>query len=215
MIISANSDNSDFKQVPAGMHLARCYRITDLGTQKSEFQGQAKYNRKIMVQFEVHGEDADGQPLVTDKNEPMSVSKRYTRSLAEKAALRADLISWRGREYTADELNSFDLKNILGAWAMLSIVKSSNQNGKEYTNIANVNPVPAAIKRAGLPNGHNELLEFDIDNFDPEVYNKLSKGVKTIIEGSPEWKSRQDPVRKQAAPTGSGFDDMDDDIPFN
>jgi len=211
MIISANSDNSDFKQVPAGMHLARCYRITDLGTQKSEYQGQVKYNRKIMVQFEVHGEDADGQPLVTDKNEPMSVSKRYTRSLAEKAALRADLISWRGREFTADELNSFDLKNILGAWAMLSIVKSAGQNGKEYTNIANVNPVPATIKRAGLPNGHNELVEFDID---PEVYNKLSKGVKTIIEGSPEWKSRQDPVRKQATPTGSGFDDMDDDIPF-
>jgi len=167
-----------------------------------------------MVQFEVHGEDVDGQPLVTDKNEPMSVSKRYTRSLAEKAALRADLISWRGREFTPDELNSFDLKNILGAWAMLSIAKSSNKNGKEYTNIANVNPVPAAIKRAGLPNGHNELLDFDIDNFDPEVYNKLSKGVKTIIEGSPEWKSRQDPVRKQAAPTGSGFDDMDDDVPF-
>ena len=214
MIISANSDNSDFKQVPAGMHLARCYRITDLGTQKSEFQGQVKYNRKIMVQFEVHGEDADGNTLLTDKNEPMSVSKRYTRSLAEKAALRADLISWRGREFTSEELNSFDLKNILGAWAMLSIVKSASPNGKEYTNIANVNPVPASIKRAGLPQGHNELIEFDIDNFDAEIYNKMSKGIKAVIEGSPEWKARQDPVRTQPAKTGSGFDDMEDDIPF-
>lgn len=213
MIISANSEQQEFKQVPAGMHLARCYRITDLGTQKSEYQGQVKYNKKIMVQFEVHGEDADGNPLVTDKGEPMSVSKRYTRSLAEKAALRADLTSWRGREFTPEELKSFNLKNILGAWAMLSIVKSAGQNGKEYTNISNVNPVPSVIKAQGMPQGYNELLEFDFDNFDMAVFEKLSKGIKAIIEGSPEWKHRSAP-EKAPAQNGSGFEDMEDDIPF-
>jgi hypothetical protein len=47
------------------MHLARCYRIVDLGTQKTEYQGQVKHLQKVMIQFEVHGEDDNGNALVT------------------------------------------------------------------------------------------------------------------------------------------------------
>jgi hypothetical protein len=35
-----------FESTPVGSHLARCYRIVDLGTQKSEYQGQVKYLHK-------------------------------------------------------------------------------------------------------------------------------------------------------------------------
>ena len=33
----------NFERCPSGMHLARCYRIIDLGTQKSEYMGQVGY----------------------------------------------------------------------------------------------------------------------------------------------------------------------------
>jgi len=110
LIARESGGGGTFTPVPPGMYLARCYRIVDLGTQKSEYQGQVKNLKKFMLQFEVHGEDDAGQPLVTAKNEPMSISKNFTLSLAEKATLRKDLETWRGRPFTEEERNGFQLE---------------------------------------------------------------------------------------------------------
>ena len=205
----------DFTPVPQGMHLARCYRVIDLGTQESTYLGKTKNLAKVMLQFEVHGEDEDGKAIVTAKNEPMSISKNFTLSLGEMATLRKDLQTWRGKEFTADELRGFELKNVLGHWAMISVIKAMGTNGKEYTNIAGIMSVPAAIKKAGLPQGHNELKMFSIDEPDMTLFDSFSSGLKEKIGKSPEWQSRgktSAPSASKAAP--SGFDDMDDDIPF-
>ena len=55
-------NTGNFERCPSGMHLARCYRIVDLGTQKSEYLGTIKHLPKVMIQFEVHGEDENGKP---------------------------------------------------------------------------------------------------------------------------------------------------------
>lgn len=217
-LTAKDSGGGSFTPVAPGMHLARCYRIVDLGTQKSEYQGQVKHLQKVMIQFEVHGEDDNGNPLVTSKGEPMSISKNFTLSLAEKATLRKDLQAWRGRDFTSDELRGFELKNVLGAWAMITAAKSTGNNGKEYTNIISINPVPVAIKKAGLPEGFNKLAMFVIENPDMELFETFGNGLKEKIQSSPEWRARnggqeQTPARKPTN-TGSGFDDMDDDIPF-
>jgi hypothetical protein len=184
-----------------------------MGTQPSEFQGQVKHLQKVMLQFEVHGEDDNGKPLVTAKGEPMSISKNFTLSLSEKATMRKDLQAWRGRDFTPEELRGFELKNVLGAWAMITASKAVGNNGKEYTNIVSINPVPVAIKRGGLPEGFNKLAMFVISNPDMELFETFGNGLKEKITSSPEWRARS----SQPAPgsTGSGFDDMDDDIPFN
>ena len=221
-LVAKESGGGNFTPVPTGMHLARCYRIVDLGTQKSEYLGTVKHLPKVMIQFEVHGEDDAGKPLVTSKGEPMSISKNFTLSLAEKATLRKDLQSWRGRDFTADELRGFELKNVLGAWAMITVTKTEN-NGKEYTNIANINSVPKQIKNAGLPEAFNKLAIFSIDEPDMELFDTFSDGLKAKIMSSPEWQARQGEQyargeqqsgASRQANTGSGFDDMDDDIPF-
>ena len=111
LIARESGGGGTFTPVPPGMYLARCYRIVDLGTQKSEYLGQVKNLPKVMLQFEVHGEDDAGKPLVTTKGEPMSISKNFTLSLAEKATLRKDLQTWRGKEFTADELRGFQIDN--------------------------------------------------------------------------------------------------------
>ena len=124
-------------------------RIIDLGTQKSEYKGEVKLLSKVMFQFEVHGEADDGTPLKTEKGEPMSISKTYTLSLGDKATMNRDLSTWRGKAFTESERKGgFSLKNFLGEWAMLSIIKSTSANGKEYTNIEAINPVPKKIGRA-------------------------------------------------------------------
>ena len=205
----------DFTPVPQGMHLARCYRVVDLGTQDSTYLGTVKKLPKVMLQFEVHGEDDAGKAIVTAKNEPMSISKNFTLSLAEKATLRKDLQTWRGREFTEDELRGFELKNVLGAWAMVSVIKAAGSNGKDYTNIAAIMSVPPAIKKAGMPQGHNDLKLFSIDEPDMTLFDSFSNGLKEKIQKSPEWQSRGGKSAPAPAKGASnGFDDMDDDIPF-
>lgn len=212
LVAKDSGGEGNFTPVPPGMHLARCYRIVDLGTQKSEYQGQIKYLQKVMLQFEVHGEDEKGKALVTSKGDPLSISKNYTLSLAEKATLRNDLQTWRGVAFTPEQLRGFELKNILGHWAMLSVAKSIGNNGKEYTNIMSVNPVPVAIKKAGLPEGVNKLAMFTIMDPDMELFETFSNNLKEKIKASPEWESNE----KRAVNKGdSGFDDLaDDSIPF-
>jgi hypothetical protein len=208
LIAKAESNNSSFTPVPPGMHLARCFRIVDLGTQKSTYMGKDKFLRKILVQFEIHSEDAQGNPLLTDKGEPLSISKRYTLSLGEKATLSQDLESWRGSAFTADERKGFNLEKLLGIWAMLNITKSVGADNKEYTNIETINPVPAQIKKAGLPAPHNETMLYSIEKSDEDTFNKLSEGVRKTIANSPEYQARN-----KNAPYDDGFGD-DPNEPF-
>ena len=202
LIAKAESNSGSFTPVPPGLHLARCYRIIDLGTQKTNWKGQEKELRKVMIQFEVHSIDDDGNPLLTDKGEPLSISKNYTLSLNEKANLSLDLESWRGASFTAEERKGFELKKLLGVWAMISVTKSVGHDGKEYTNISNINPVPANIKKAGLPDPHNDAKLFSIDSPDMELFENLGNRLKEKISSSPEWRARNK--------NSDGFGDLED-----
>lgn len=189
MLVARASEGRNFTPVPSGSHLARCYRIIDLGTQKTEWAGQVKLLPKVMFQFEVHGEDDEGNPLVTPKGEPMSISKNYTLSLRDKSQLKADLEAWRSRGFTQDELKGFELKNVLGAWCMLTVTRATGKDGKDYTNISGISPVPKAMK-ASLPEAHNEVGIFSIADPDLEMFDTFSDRIKEKIKSSPEWQSR-------------------------
>jgi hypothetical protein len=206
MSLIAKETTSTFKPVPPGMHLARCYRVVDLGTQKTEYMGVAKERWMIMINWEVHGEDDAGSPLLTSKGEPMSVSKNYANTLAPKSTLRRDLSSWRGRDFTSDELKGFELKNLLGVWCMVTIKTSMGSDGKEYLNIDSVNPVPAAIKAAGLPVPFSKPELFDLEKPDMSLFSTFHERLKTKIMSSPEWSKLQNPT--------SSTVDEDDQIPF-
>ena len=124
--------------------------------------------------------------------------------------MNRDLSTWRGKAFTDEEKRGFSLKNLLGVWAMLSVVKSTGQNGKEYTNIEAINPVPKAMK-ANLPEGHNKPALYSIMEHDEELYQSFSDWIKNKIADSPEYQSK---MNKKAAPKGASFEDMEDDIPF-
>jgi hypothetical protein len=75
--------------------------------------------------------------------------------------------------------------------------------------------VPPAIRKTGIPQGHNDLKLFSIDEPDMELFNSFSNGLREKIQKSPEWQKRgksSAPALSEAA--AHGFDDMDSDIPF-
>lgn len=211
MSLVAKNDGS-FISVPAGMHLARCYRLVDKGTQRVEWNGEVKYQQKVMIQFEIHGENENGEPLVTRDGKPLSIAKTYTRTLSENSNLRKDLVTWRKREFTQAEVDNFQLTQLLGVWAMLSVI-ANESSGK--TNIAAINPVPKSIRDAGLPNGVNELKAFDLDNPDMEMFESFSQKLKSNIMASPEWKQYESTLKKTNQESPS-FDTtgLDDTPPF-
>ena len=170
--------------------------------------GETKVQRKIMIGWELFGETDDGTPLKTDDGKPMSIFKQYTLSWSENANLRKDLQAWRGKPWTDAEANRFDLKTVLGAFCMLNVIVTS-KNGKTYSNVGGISPVPAMMKSAGLPNGVNKTQLFTIADPNMDVFDSLSNHIKQKIEGSPEWQSRGN----KPAPS-TGFDDMEDEIPF-
>jgi hypothetical protein len=95
---------------------------------------------------------------------------------------------------------------------MLNVIHAEGKNGKIYANVAGLTPVPGIIKKGGLPQGVNALQMFRLAEPDWALYETFSKGLKAKIEASPEFKALQN--RTPASKPLSGFDDMDEDLPF-
>jgi hypothetical protein len=169
-----------------------------------------------MLGWELHGKDEEGNELVTDRGDPMAIFKNYTLSWNDKATLRLDLQSWRGKPFTEAEMRRFDISTVLGAWCMLTVIPRPGKNGKIYSNVKGVSPVASIIKQAGLPPAINPNQLFRLAEPDFELYDTFGKGLKAMIEASPEWQAIQDkkPAQNASKKASSGFDDMEDDLPF-
>lgn len=196
--MAKDTGGGDFQQAPTGTHPAICVQIVDIGTQHSEYQGKPTARNQIIVRWELpHEQMDDGQPFI--------VSRFYTNSLSEKANLRADLEGWRGRKFTEEELNGFDLQNILGKPCLISII--SNEKGKSI-----VNSVMALPKGSTVPKPHNKPHAFWIDEWDDEAFAELPKGFQDLIRKSDEYIGKDE--REAPEPRRGSVEDMDDDIPF-
>lgn len=208
-LIASDSGNSDFKRVPAGVFAARCWSMVDLGTQRVEFQGEVKEQRKVQIGWELFGEDENGDPLVMDDGKPMTISKRYTLSLSPKSRLRPDLEAWRGRPFTDEEAKGFDLHALIGAPCMVNITHTE-RNGKTYSNVASLTPLPKAL-RDTLPATGNEPRFYVITDGENEVFETFHDKLKETIRQAAEFQGMK---ARDTSSLPSGFDDEDGDIPF-
>ena len=211
--IAKDSGGGDFKKVPPGAYIGRCYSLIDLGTQLTSGQYGEKLQHKIRIAWELFGEDENGEPLtvlVDGKEMPMTISKSYTMSLHEKAGLRKDLAAWRGKDFTDEEAKGFDVANLIGAYCMVNAT-TSETNGKTYTNVAGITPLPGALKNAKPAAVHDNIM-FDLDAPDMKLFSTFHEKLQDAIKKSPEW-------AKSQRSKGSGLDDMpsdleEDSIPF-
>lgn len=208
---ATDSGGGSFKRVPAGAYIGRCYSLIDLGTQLTTGQYGEKLQHKLRIGWELFGEDEQGQPLTVEvdgKEMPMTISKSYTVSLHEKASLRKDLAAWRGRDFTDEEAKAFDVSKLVGAYCMVNVT-TSETNGKTYSNVAGLTPLPGALKNAKPAPVHEHVL-FDLDNPDMETFSKFHDKLQEYIKRSPEWAR----YAKTGGVESSGTLGADDDIPF-
>ena len=123
-------DTKQYTPAPEGITQAVCVDVADLGVVETSF------GKKRMVKLVWQLPDVDSE---TGKR--FTVQRRYGLSLNEKASLRKDLEAWRGKKFTKEELQGFDLERLLGVNAQLQVLHNVTDDGKTYANVAAILPL--------------------------------------------------------------------------
>ena len=197
-------DNGGTARTPleAGSYRAVCYSIVVLGT---------TYNQafdKAITQICFTWELPDERITINGEDLPKAISATYTLSLNEKAKLRQMLASWRGRDFTEEELEGFSLSNVLGVPCMLATVIKTSSTGKEFAQVASVVRLPKSMV---VPDGtENPQVLFNI--MDPEFPLE-------DMEKLPEWQQNRIKESKEYKERTTSPDDFivanDEDLPFD
>jgi hypothetical protein len=169
-----------------------------------------------MLGWEIFAQNEDGTPQMMRDGRPFAIFKNYTMSWADKATLRKDLQSWRGKPFSQEEMRRFDLKTILGVFCMLNVIERTGQDGKMYVNVDGISPVPAQIRKMGLPTAVNKDELFNLSEPDMALFETFSANLKAKIEASPEWQKLAGKAPAQVAQIAQvpAVEEEDDDIPF-
>lgn len=126
-------------QAPEGLFPACCVDVQNLGL----VQGAYGPKNKVRLVWQLD--------LTTEEGRRYEVARVYTLSLHERAALRKDLESWRGRGFTEKELDGFDLEKLLGANCQIQVVQKLGDDGTVYANVATViSPAKGVPKLAAV-----------------------------------------------------------------
>lgn len=141
IIATAGEGGQAFTPTPVGVHQAVCVDVIDKGIVEVTYQGKTKKQHKISVAWQVDELRDDGKPYL--------VYKRYTLSLNEKATLRKDLESWRGRAFTRDEEAGFDVESVLGANCLIN-VQHNTVGDKTYANVVSIMPLVKGMPKIAV-----------------------------------------------------------------
>jgi hypothetical protein len=212
MSLTVSSGDTDYEVVPAGQHLAVCYRLIDAGTREEQYKDNPPKKRHVLfVYWELpEVKMGDGRPF--------TISKKYTLTLNENGTLFKDLKTWRGKSFTQEELKGFDLLNILGVSAQLEVEHSDEGKAR----VVSVFKPDGGAKKT---NTENEQQAFDIDEYAKgdskmiEIFGSFPEWMQTMIEESFEVSAAMKQPNRSASTPSGGLDEFkkevsEDEIPF-
>lgn len=192
-LIAKEPEGGDFVLVSQGTHIAICNMVVDIGIQQTGFGPK----HKVYLRWELPNER-------TEDDKPMVIGQFYTVSLSVKSNLRGDLESWRGKQFTKEELEGFDLKKVLGAPCQITVLHN-RVDKKTYANVTAVVSFPKGMPR---PTPENDLIAYDND--DPINLDKLPEWLQKKISGQTREEVHEE-VRGESQNDNEPFND---DIPW-
>lgn len=208
-LLARDKGGQDFPPIDPGTHHAVCYGVVDLGTHENTIYGTKA--QKIWIAWELPDQrieyDKDGKHY----NVARSISKIYTLSIHEKSNLGKDLVSWRGKQFTDEEKQGFDILTILGANCLLQVVHQQ-KNGKTY---ANISTIAKLMKNMQKLKPENPLIQYSIETNGFEIPDNIPDWVKKLIAKSEEHQGGFRPSEDNIDAENAQFPPAeDDDIPF-
>jgi len=204
-LIAKQNASGHFDPIPPDTYQAVCYSVIDFGTQYSEKYD--KNTRKVLIGWEIP--ELRIQKEDEDTNRPRVISQTYTLSLHEKSRLYNDLISWRGRPFTAEELDAFDLFNVLGANCLIQVV-NTEKNGKTYSNVQTVSKL---MKNMQAVKPENPILKYSFDDDKFNIPEEIYDWCKDIIKRSVEFQAVKNAQESTALAEAQSMME-NDEIPF-
>lgn len=202
-----------YEIAPAGLAIARCFRVVDLGWQRNQFG--AHY--EIAIAWELMDKRMrDGRPYV--------VQREYHHSYHESATLFKHLCQWRGKNLTDEELDCFNLSCLIGKTCRIYVEHViSKKTGTKRAVVQSLSPLPANL---ACPPAVNPPLVFSLDEATEAHYQALPEYLKKkiswpLIEMTQVQPSDYTAIPSQPIPTfnpaiedASEKMEFDEDVPF-
>lgn len=212
MSIYATNNSVQRELIPSGNYIARCYQMIEIGTVSEIIMGKSVTLKKVRIGWELPTETR----VFKEENgeQPLVISKEYTLSMNEKANLRKDLKSWRGRDFSEDEAKQFDITNLIGVPCMLNIIHkpSKKDASKVYEEIAGITGIPKGMQ---IPPQVNKNFLLSYDEFNKTIFDSLPDFIKQKMQGSSEYAAMNQPQHKNMDTQPENLNnEEEDDLPF-
>lgn len=184
-ILIEPENKSSIPPLEAGSYAGRCIQVIDLGTHMEQYKGEKEEKpvRKVRIVFELPDE------LVTYKEEngqePRMIGIDYPFSFHKKANLRKFLETWRGREFTEEELQGFDISKLLWVPGLVQVAQYTNKEGNTRSKISTVWVLPKSMQCA--PQVNTSVLYTPVEH-NAEIFAKFPEWIQKEICSSQEWK---------------------------
>ena len=173
--------------IDAGTYVGVCVGVIDIGEQKNDMYNT--YTQKAIFIFEIASE----RVMVEDEDKPRWLSETYTVSLNEKSNLAKMLISWRGKDFTEEELDGFDLASMVGKACQLQVLVVQKKDGGTCNKIAGVFGLPKGFE---APKPENPLMLYNIEDGENETFLTLPEWIRERIKKSTEWQTSHNGTEK-------------------
>ncbi len=159
-----------------------CQSVIDIGTQYNTIF--EKSTHQLIIIFELPEQrlqtvSKDGKVM----DLPRVASKKYNCSLHEKSTLAKDLQSWRGRRFTKEEEEGFELSSLLGKNCMLQVLHTQ-KDGRTYANISSVLPLFKGMAPLEPENG---TRYFSFADHRDKIPADIPEWITKLIQASEEW----------------------------
>ena len=133
----------DFKPAPQGTWPAVCVDVVDLGIVKPK---NPNYNPSHQIQFRWI---LDAEPPL-ENGQPYMASRRFGLTLGKKSNLKPFIEAWRGKVFTEDELDEFDVETMIGVSCQLQIIHN-RVDGVTYGNVSSIVPLGKGMAKMEIP----------------------------------------------------------------
>lgn len=182
--------------VPEGKHVAILYSIVDLGTQEiNSKEYGVSFKRQVQLTWElpkVQHEFKQWEWL-----RPATVKRKCTLSMHEKAQLRSIINNLLGRQLPDSEAEDYDLSELLGTMCQLQIGHDKTDKGNYLSiiNFINLTDDEKEFYTNKWCVAFNDVVLFDLDNYDQRLFDSLPQFIKDTIIKSPEYNNREQKER--------------------
>ena len=181
LFVSANN-NSNSYLVPEGSHIGIINAIVDEGTHYSDLY--KKNSHYVRIRFELPEERIEIKKDGKTISEPRFISRRYTFTLHEKSSLKKDIEGAMGRGLAPDELERFNLSQVLGMNCQVTVKHTQNTSGETKARVAGLSALHKSMDEV---KPEMEPIIYRINNT-KDIPESIPDWQQNVIKSSDEWR---------------------------